>query len=210
LRSADRTDLLAGTVLLLYAAAGCSMILLTRYRFAVDPINPRFVIQYHWAFVAGCILAGAYVLREVPVDARRLRAVAATAVALLLLAPQVRLAKTQMAHMEWSRMIAKEHAGLRDTITELPDDVCIAAFHAPQLHLMYGRQVYQMPPAVSPAKASEFVGDRPLVVVVFPYEYDQFREWWTVFDGELPDGYREIARSGGVIALERPRREPQP
>lgn len=205
LRSRERTDLLAGSVLLLYAAAGISMILLTRLRYDVDPVNSRFLMQYHWVLVAWCALVGARLLGRLPA-APPLRATAATAIAALLLLPQIPVGRRHLEYMTWSKRIAAEHAGLREVIRVLPPDVCIAAFHAPPLHLSYGRQVYQMPPAVSPRRASEFVGDRPLVVLVFPTDDEQYRDWDGVFRGELPDGYRELARCGQVVALERPGR----
>jgi len=69
---------------------------------------------------------------------------------------------------------------------------------------MYGREVLRMPPAVTPQRAVEYVGDRQLVIVMFPTDDERFRDRWGVFEGDVPDGFREIARSGQVIALERP------
>lgn len=203
LRARERTDLLAGTVLLLYAAAGISMILLTRFRYDVDPINSRFLMQYHWVLVAWGTLLGAHLLRRLPA-APPLRAAVATATLLLLLVPQIRVGRLHLEYMTSSRQLAAEHEGLRETIRVLPPEAVIASFHAPPLHIRYGRQVYQMPPEISPARASEFVGDRPLVVLAFPTGDEQYRDWEGVFRGELPDGYRVIGRSGHVVALERP------
>jgi 4-amino-4-deoxy-L-arabinose transferase-like glycosyltransferase len=206
---ATRHDrVVAGLVLFLYAAAGTCMILLTRMRFAVDTINPRFLIQYHWVFVAWCVLLAGQALRAFRVTstrARIARAAGVAAVAGVLLAPQVRLARERARDMSWSLGMAAEHAGLCDVIASLPDDACLAAFRAPPLHMMYRRPVYQLP-AVTPAEASAFVGDgRPFVVILFPSDREEFRDWQGVFDGRLPAGFRVIGRSGRVVALERPR-----
>ncbi|MBZ0270226.1 glycosyltransferase family 39 protein [bacterium] len=203
LPAARRVDLFAGAALLLYGAAGVGMILVTRLRFDVDPINPRFLIQYHWVLIAWCSALGAQALRVVRIGSPLLRAGATVALAGLLLAPQISVARTHAGHMAWSRLLASDHAGLRGVIALIPDGTPVVAFQAAQLHLLYERPVYQLPP-ISPAQAMDYAGDRPFVVVMFPYEYEQFHDWWSVFDGEMPSGYREIGRSGRVIALERP------
>ncbi|GJM44035.1 MAG: hypothetical protein DHS20C21_08770 [Gemmatimonadota bacterium] len=205
LRATQPARLLCGSVLALYAVAGVSMIVITRYVWDVDPVNPRFLIQYHWVFVAWCSVVIGEGLSTSRVRSSVLRGALAVAIVGCLLVPQVGVARNQIEDMMWARGIAEEHRGLVDVIAALPEDACVVAFHAPQLHLMYRRPVYQLD-EISPEVLSALVGpERPLVVIVFPFEPEMFHHWWEAVEGDPPAGFREIGRSGEVIAVERPR-----
>jgi hypothetical protein len=199
---------IAGGILALYAFLGVALVTYTRWAYLVDPIDDRFLLQFHWILVAAFLatLHGAARRRGAVANGAR-RAVIALALLALLVGQGRRLAYVREEIAE-SVAVIEAHEPFRELVTSLPEDTVVTSIVAPRLQERFGRPILMLWDVGPERLAAEVGPERDLVVLLHPNHDFRLDAWNPALAGTVPPGYRELGRHGPVVALAHDRDAP--
>ncbi len=198
----------AGLVLLSYGFVGIALLVAMEATYRIDPIDGRFLLPYLWVFVGWIALLGSLAVRRARAASRAAGSIALGICLALPFLPQYFALREYAGLMAWTRDMIRRHEAILPLVENFPEETCLVAVEGPKLRLLFRRPVLQLG-EVSPEELREMARraepDRELVLILRDDPDPAYRDWRGVFEGAVPDGYRELGRHEdiAVLALDR-------